>query len=160
MQGRWIDVREYPEFAAGHIDGSELVPLGSLGSSCALWDRKEQYTLVCKSGRRAKHAQDELAAKGFQHLTVLPGGVEQWTATGNPLVVLARRPWSIERQVRVVAGGLVLFTMALALIVTRYFFIATACVGAGLFFAGLSDICLMAFLLGCLPWNRQTGRPA
>ena len=31
MEVRLIDVREYPEFAEGHVAGSELVPLGTLG---------------------------------------------------------------------------------------------------------------------------------
>jgi rhodanese-related sulfurtransferase len=30
MDGILIDVREYPEYAAGHIEGSRLVPLGTL----------------------------------------------------------------------------------------------------------------------------------
>jgi hypothetical protein len=69
--------------------------------------------------------------------------------------VADRRPWSIERQVRAVAGSLVLLTMLLAYLVSHLFLIGTALIGAGLLFAGVSDICMMASLLGRLPWNRS-----
>ncbi len=39
MEARWIDVREYPEFMQGHIEGSELVPLGTLDKASEGWDR-------------------------------------------------------------------------------------------------------------------------
>jgi len=33
-----IDVREFPEYAAGHISGSQLVPLAALARTSATWD--------------------------------------------------------------------------------------------------------------------------
>jgi rhodanese-related sulfurtransferase len=41
MADRLIDVREYPEFAEGHIDGAELVPLGTLDKASEFWERSE-----------------------------------------------------------------------------------------------------------------------
>lgn len=158
MSGRLIDVREYPEFAAGHIAGSELVPLRKLGTSCEVWDRDGELVLVCKSGRRSEQARQELIARGFSRVRVLEGGVEQWSAEGNPLQSVERRPWSMERQVRAVAGSLILLTMLLAWGVSRWFLAGTAFVGAGLLFAGVSDICMMASLLGQLPWNKAGER--
>jgi rhodanese-related sulfurtransferase len=155
---RLIDVRQLPEFAAGHIEGSELVPLNTLAASAATWDRSQPLTLICKSGRRAQQAHDTLSALGFHHLTILPGGIDAWHSAGKPLATLARRPWSMERQVRIVAGALVLLTLLLALTLSRYFLFATAFVGAGLIFAGVSDICMMASVLGMLPWNRHSSR--
>ena len=38
MTTRLIDVREYPEFAAGHIEGAELVPLGTVDTASETWD--------------------------------------------------------------------------------------------------------------------------
>lgn len=160
MDGRLIDVREYPEFAAGHIAGSELVPLRTVGASCEQWDRGGELTIVCRSGRRAEQARQELAARGFSRVRVLEGGIERWSAEGKPLESVERQPWSMERQVRAVAGSLVLLTMLLAWAVSRWFLAGTAFVGAGLVFAGVSDICMMASLLGRLPWNRQRTRCA
>jgi rhodanese-related sulfurtransferase len=149
-----IDVREYPEFAAGHIEGSRLVPLGQLEQASRTWDKAESITFLCKSGRRAELARGQLAAQGFTSLTVLEGGVDAWRAAGNPLLSLARQPWSMERQVRTTAGSLILLTLALAYFVSMYFLLAAALIGAGLVFAGVSDTCMMASLLARLPWNR------
>ena len=154
--GKLIDVREYPEFASGHIAGSQLVPLGQLGNASSTWNRSESFTLVCKSGRRAGQAKQLLEAAGFTSLTVLDGGVDGWQAAGKPLTVVERRPWSLERQVRAAAGSLILVTMALAYFVSPYFFFATGFVGAGLLFAAISDTCMMGWLLARLPWNRPS----
>jgi rhodanese-related sulfurtransferase len=154
--GTIIDVREYPEFALGHIPGSRLVPLDTLAVASAQWDRAAPIALVCKGGARAEKARQQLVAQGFTALRVLPGGIDQWRAEGKPLAALQNKPWSLERQVRVVAGSLVLVTLALSLLASRYFLFATAFVGAGLVFAGVSDICMMASLLAMLPWNRPS----
>jgi hypothetical protein len=81
--------------------------------------------------------------------------MDRWRAEGRPVVTVQRRPWSMERQVRIVAGTLVLVTLGLGLSVSKMWLIGTGLVGAGLVFAGVSDICMMASLLGQLPWNRS-----
>jgi rhodanese-related sulfurtransferase len=149
-----IDVREFPEYAAGHIAGSQLVPLATLGRVSESWDPATPITLICRTDRRANLARQQLASQNFSNLTVLTGGIEAWRAAGKPLETTARQPWSLERQVRVAAGSLVLITLLLAHFVSPWFFFATGFVGAGLVFAGVSDICMMATLLGKLPWNR------
>lgn len=153
MEARFIDVREYPEFAEGHIEGSELVPLGTLGKACEGWERSEPLTLVCRSGGRAEQARQTLAEKGFTSLKVLDGGVQAWTNGGKPLRVAANKPWSMERQVRVTAGSLVLAFFGLGLLTSKNFFIGAALVGVGLVYAGVSNSCMMASVLGRMPWN-------
>ena len=155
MTSTYIDVREFPEYAAGHIADSTLVPLGSLPAASATWDRTAPLVLVCRSGRRAEQARQTLAAVGFQHLSVLEGGIDAWRAADKPLTRNERRPWAMERQVRIVAGSLVVGFIALALLVSTKFLIGAALVGAGLVFAGVSDTCMMASVLGRIPWNRQ-----
>jgi rhodanese-related sulfurtransferase len=154
MKTRLIDVREYPEFAGGHIEGSELVPLGTLDKASEGWSHSEPLTLVCKSGRRAELARQTLARKGFTSLTVLDGGVEAWKNGGKPLTVAVNKPWSMERQVRVTAGSLVLVFCVLGLFLSPKFFLGAALVGAGLVYAAVSDTCMMASVLGRMPWNK------
>ncbi len=153
MEARLIDVREYPEFAEGYIEGSELVPLGTLDKASERWDRATPLTFVCRTGGRAEQARQTLAAKGFQSLDVLEGGLQAWTNGGKPLRVAANKPWSMERQVRATAGSLVLTFSALGLLASKKFFAGAALVGAGLVYAGVSDNCMMASVLGRMPWN-------
>ncbi len=153
MESRLIDVREYPEFAEGHIEGAELVPLGTLRTASKDWDRSEPLTLICRTGRRAEQARQMLTAKGFPSLSVLEGGVEAWSKEGKPLSASARTTWSMERQVRVAAGSLVLMFFGLGLLASKKFFLGAGLVGAGLVYAGVSDTCMMASVLGRMPWN-------
>ncbi len=92
MKETLIDVREYPEFAAGHIEGSRLVPLGSLDQESESWDRTAPLILICKSGRRAEQARQQLALKGFIALSILEGGVEGWRTANRPLLTTVRCP--------------------------------------------------------------------
>ncbi|CAN5480270.1 rhodanese-like domain-containing protein [soil metagenome] len=151
---QWIDVREFAEYAGGAIEGSELVPLGTLEQASSSWDKQDSLMLICKSGKRAAKAQAQLIAQGFVNVSVLEGGVDGWIASGKPVVKAARRPWSLERQVRVGAGSMVVISLLLALSISPLFFLWTGFVGAGLVFAGVTDICMMARLLSLLPWNR------
>ena len=153
MEARLIDVREYSEFAEGHIEGSELVPLGTLDKASEGWDRFAPLTLVCRSGRRSENARQTLAGKGFTSLRVLDGGVQAWTSSGKPLTVAENKPRSMERQVRVTAGALVLTFFGLGLLTSKKFFVGAGLVGAGLVYAGVSDTCMMASVLGRMPWN-------
>lgn len=157
MEPWLIDVREYAEFAAGHIEGSRLVPLGSVWDECGQWNRAQPITLICRSGPRAEDARQQLVARGFTAVSVLKGGVEAWRSAGKPLAALERRPWSMQRQVQLTAGSLVVVTLALGFFFSPWILLATAFVGAGLVFAAVSDTCMMASLLAHLPWNRSCG---
>ncbi|GAA3771075.1 rhodanese-like domain-containing protein [Terriglobus aquaticus] len=151
---RLIDVREYPEYAAEHIEGSELVPLGKLTVTCEAWDRSQPLKLVCRSGRRATQAKQLLGAKGFLSVEILDGGIEAWKHSGRSILTAQHKPWAMERQVRVVAGSLVLLFVLLGSLVWKYFFAAAGLVGVGLIFAGVSNTCMMASVLGRMPWNQ------
>jgi rhodanese-related sulfurtransferase len=149
-----VDVREWPEYAAGAIEGSLLVPLGTLAREVRDWDRRKPVLLVCRSGRRAERAAVTLDQLGFEDVNILSGGIDAWRAQGLPLQASSKKPISLERQVRAIAGALVLGFTVLALIVSPWFLAGTLFIGAGLLFAGVTDLCLMAALLGKLPWNR------
>src|SRR5215471_10696441 len=145
-----VDVREYVEFASGHIEGAQLAPLSKVECMAEVWPREQPLVLVCKAGGRAERARQRLAAKGFAELMVLDGGMDLWKLEGRPVVTEKRQPWALERQVRIAAGLLVLITLALALMVSRFWLIGTGLVGGGLVFAGVINICMMASVLGRL----------
>ena len=61
---------------------------------------------------------------------------------------------SLERQVRIAAGSLVLAGTILGWWAHPIFLAIPAFVGAGLVMAGITDYCGMGLLLARCPWNR------
>ena len=153
-----IDVREYPEFAAGAIPGAQLVPLSKLANQASTWARETPFVLICKSGRRASQAAEKLDSMGFSEVSIVDGGIDGWKQKGLPLEAATYRPWALERQVRVAAGSLIVVFSALGFTVSPKFFFGAALVGTGLIFAGVSNTCMMGSLLSKMPWNRAVQR--
>lgn len=152
-QATVIDVREYPEFAGNRIPASKNLPLSQLRQSQEVSPSGDNVVLVCRSGRRSEQARAILERRGI-HASQLAGGIDAWEKAGLPLDFDARAPWSIERQVRFIAGLLVLLGLILSRVWTPAIAIAWL-VPAGLIFAAITDSCMMASLLSKLPWNRQ-----
>lgn len=151
-----IDVREYPEYAAAAIPQSTLVPLASLERTALEWPRSQPTLLICRTGRRAAQAAEKLERMGFTNVALLDGGVETWQKCGLVMEHASRSIWSLDRQVRAIAGSTVVVATILGLLLTPWFFAVTLFIGSGLTFAGITDICLMATLLGKLPWNKAS----
>ncbi|RPK90025.1 MULTISPECIES: rhodanese-like domain-containing protein [Streptomyces] len=151
---RVLDVRTPGEFRTVHIPGSYNVPLGTLREHRAelLTHLDEDVVLVCRSGARATQAEQALAEAGLPNLRVLDGGMMAWEAAGAP-VNRGEDRWDMERQVRLVAGSIVLATGLVGVLVPGVHLIGTA-IGAGLTYAALSNSCMMGVLLSRLPYNR------
>jgi len=146
-----IDVRTPAEYRSLHAEGATLVPLEELDPT-ALGPEAPVY-LICETGPRAFLAAERLKAAGRIDVVVVDGGTVRWAAAGLP-VVRGPRTWSLFRQVRLVAGILVLAGVTLGWTVHPGFYGLAAFVGAGLTFSGITDFCGMALLLGRCPWNR------
>jgi rhodanese-related sulfurtransferase len=152
---RLLDVRTPGEFEAEHIAGAYNVPLDMLGEHGAEIRSAVDapVVLVCRSGQRARKAEDALKAAGMTNLHVLDGGMNAWTAAGQPVRRGAPR-MSLERQVRIAAGSLAAAGGLLALFVNPLFAALPAFIGSGLVFAGITDTCMLGMLLARLPYNR------
>ena len=87
---------------------------------------------------------------------MVEGGTKAWEAAGLP-VVRGQGVISIERQVRIGAGTLVLLGVLLGSWVDPFWFFLSGFVGAGLIFAGITDWCGMGLLLAKMPWNQSSG---
>jgi rhodanese-related sulfurtransferase len=153
-----IDVRTPAEHGEIHIAGSTLMPLDRLDPAAvkAAAAQAEQCVIICRSGKRAEQAYQKLAAAGCDNLVVLDGGVTAWESAGLP-VNRGKKAMSLERQVRIAAGLLVVTGVALGTWVHPGFYGISAFVGAGLVFAGVTDWCGMAMLLAKMPWNQRSG---
>lgn len=151
-----LDVRPPAEFEEAHIDGSVLMPLGDFNPEEVkrLATGRSACVLICRSGSRSRQAAEKLKTIGLPSLHVLAGGVLAWDAAGLPLDRGASKVISLERQVRIAAGAIVVVGVVLAQIVHPLFMGLSAFVGCGLIFAGLTDRCGMGMLIAKAPWNQ------
>jgi rhodanese-related sulfurtransferase len=153
-----IDVRTPAEFAQLHAEGARLVPLDQLDPRSLVpagADADAPLYVICQSGARAAKAAEALRAAGRRDVFCVEGGTAAWTRAGLPVVRGTRRVWSLERQVRVAAGSLVLVGVLLGWLAHPAFFGLSAFVGAGLVFAGVTDWCGMGLLMARMPWNTR-----
>ena len=111
--------------------------------------------LICQAGTRARMTAT-LLEPCQRHITILEGGTNAWLQAGLPVVTSVKTRWSLERQVRLGAGLLVLAGAILALTLNVDWLYLCGFVGLGLTFAGLTDICAMGILLGKMPWNGRS----
>jgi rhodanese-related sulfurtransferase len=149
-----IDVRTPVEFAEIHVEGARLVPLDQLDPhSIAAVHNGDPLYVICRTGGRAAKAYAQLQAAGVQELYSVEGGTLAWERAGLP-VVRGAKVISLERQVRIAAGALVLLGVVLGWLVHPGFLGIAAFVGAGLVFAGVTDTCGMGLMLAKMPWNR------
>jgi rhodanese-related sulfurtransferase len=152
-----IDVRAPAEFETAHIAGSYNVPLDLLDEHAAQLAARldREVVLVCQSGARSAQAGQRLAGVGADRSHVLAGGVAAYAAAGGE-VVRGQDRWAMERQVRLVAGVLVLAGTAASLWLPAARLLAGG-VGAGLTLSALADTCTLARVLSTLPYNRAPG---
>jgi rhodanese-related sulfurtransferase len=157
---RLIDVRTPGEFAAVHAAGAVSVPLDRLDAAAVPPPTGDGPTdgpvyVICQSGARGAVACRRLRDAGMPNVFNVEGGTKAWEKAGLPVVRGERAAMSLERQVRIVAGTLVLVGSLLGWQFHPTLHAISALVGAGLVVAGVSDWCGMGMLLARLPWNRK-----
>lgn len=149
-----IDVRDREEYAVKAEANSCNWPLNSISAETVADFVKERgllpgqtVVLLCARGMRAGMAAEKLANLLPNPIVVVEGG--------HTALAPANAPMSIERQVRIAAGSLVLSGVLGGLLVHPALVGISAFVGAGLIFAGVTDWCGMGLLLMKMPWNRK-----
>ena len=152
----YLDVRTPAEFSSLHIAGARLIPLDRLDpAALSSGLPSSPLVLICRSGKRAETAWQKMSAAGISNLSILEGGMLAWEKEGFP-VERGREIMSLERQVRIAAGALVLTGAVLALTLHPLWAWLPLGVGAGLMFAGITDSCGMGMLLAKMPWNQSS----
>ncbi|MDW3219946.1 MAG: rhodanese-like domain-containing protein [Acidimicrobiales bacterium] len=153
---RVLDVRTGGEFETVHIPGSFNVPLDTLGEHVAdLADVAHPVVLVCQSGGRASQAHGALRGAGKERLHILEGGIAAWQAADGEVAQGDVERWAMDRQVRLVAGSLVVAGVLTSIAVPKAKWLAAG-VGGGLLYSAVSNTCAMANMLGRLPYNRTS----
>lgn len=155
---RIVDVRERVEWDAVRVEHAVLAPLSAFPGAVDGLDKNARVLTLCTVGVRAADAASRLAAAGFRDVAVIAGGLDAWKTQGLPVIVGKDGGWTLERQVRLLAGMLVSAGAAAGFYVHPFFFGVCAFVGAGLAFSGLTNWCGMALVLMKMPWNRSAAR--
>jgi len=157
-----IDVRTPIEYREVHVQFARNVPLDQLDPDTLMQARNgardEPLYVVCRAGSRGEAACDKIRHAGFTNVVNVEGGTMACEQAGLPLI-RGKKAISLERQVRIAAGSLVLLGAMLGWLIHPAFIGLSAFVGAGLIFAGITDTCGMGMLLAWMPWNRCSQEP-
>ena len=79
-----VDVREPFEFQIARIDGSELIPLGTIESSLEKIRTDVPVVVYCHHGSRAQRAVSVLRGHGLRNIELLDGGIDAFAVLANP----------------------------------------------------------------------------
>jgi rhodanese-related sulfurtransferase len=148
-----IDVRTPAEYGSIHANGAVNHPMESLEIEKIPFSKEQEIHVICQSGGRSMKVSQKLEAAGFTNIVNIEGGTSAWHAAGLP-VVEGKKVMSLERQVRIAAGSLVVIGAAVGQFVHPSGFGLSAFIGAGLVFAGVTDTCGMGMMIAKMPWNR------
>jgi rhodanese-related sulfurtransferase len=151
-----IDVRTPLEYREVHAEMARNVPLDQLDPSALMLSRNgsndEPLYVICRSGGRGHQACEKFLKAGYSNVINVEGGTTAWVEAGLG-VIRGKKSISLERQVRIASGGLVLLGAGLSFI-HPWFVLLSAFVGAGLIYSGVTDTCSMGMILARMPWNR------
>jgi rhodanese-related sulfurtransferase len=86
-----LDVREQDEWDAGHVEGSQHIPIGELLGRLPEIPTDREVVVVCRVGSRSAQVAAYLGQQGF-NMVNLTGGLEAWVDAGRPLVSEAGAP--------------------------------------------------------------------
>lgn len=157
-----IDVRTPVEFRELHIEQARNVPLDRIDPAAVAQvrngDKDKPLYLICRSGSRGRQACEKFLAAGFTNVVNVEGGTLSCVEAGLP-IVRGKKAISLERQVRIAAGALVLVGVMLGWLVHPALYGLSALIGAGLVFAGITETCGMGMMLARMPWNQVKDAP-
>ena len=154
-QVKFLDVRSVLEFNEVHIKDSINIPIDALPAKInELSQAKQSYILLCRTGKRSAMAAEMLTQAGILGVKVMQGGITRWRKEKLP-VIKGEVTISLERQVRIIAGSLMLSGIILFWFVSWLFIFLSIFVACGLIFAGITDNCMMGTLLMKLPYNQK-----
>lgn len=136
-----------------HANGAVNHPMESLDLEKIPFTKEHEIHVICQSGGRSMKVSQKLDAAGFTNIVNVEGGTSAWHTAGLP-VSEGKKAMSLERQVRIAAGSLVVLGVAVGQFVHPGGFGLSAFIGAGLIFAGVTDTCGMGMIIAKMPWNR------
>jgi rhodanese-related sulfurtransferase len=80
-----LDVREPDEYAAGHIPGIVLIPMGEVAERLSEIPEDKTVIVTCRSGNRSGQIADLLREMGYADVHNMEGGIVAWEEAGYPI---------------------------------------------------------------------------
>jgi rhodanese-related sulfurtransferase len=80
-----LDVRTQEEWDEFHAPNTTLIPLDQLPARLNELPRDREIVVVCRSGNRSQEGRDILLQAGFEQVTSMTGGLNEWRASGYPV---------------------------------------------------------------------------
>lgn len=81
-----LDVRTPEEWNEFHAPNTTLIPLDQLAARVSELPQDQEIVIVCRSGNRSQQGRDILLQAGFEQVTSMQGGLNEWRAVGYPVV--------------------------------------------------------------------------
>jgi rhodanese-related sulfurtransferase len=81
-----VDVREPQEYAICHIDGSVLIPMGTIPANLQKLDTDDDVICFCHHGMRSMDGANWLRAQGVKSAKSMSGGIDRWSVEIDPKV--------------------------------------------------------------------------
>ncbi|NUM48601.1 MAG: rhodanese-like domain-containing protein [Anaerolineales bacterium] len=81
-----LDVRTPEEWTEYHAPNTTLIPLDQLAARVDEIPKDQEIVVICRSGNRSQEGRDILLSAGFEQVTSVAGGLNEWRSTGYPVV--------------------------------------------------------------------------
>jgi rhodanese-related sulfurtransferase len=81
-----VDVREPHEYAICHIEGSLLIPMGTIPANLPKLDTDEEVICFCHHGMRSMDVANWLRSQGVTSARSMAGGIDRWSVEIDPKV--------------------------------------------------------------------------
>ncbi|MFN0001647.1 MAG: rhodanese-like domain-containing protein [Pseudohongiellaceae bacterium] len=150
-----IDVRDHHEYATGS-EATVCWPANEINSVTAYeFVNAQKLTpdqtviLLCARGMRASAAAEKLQTLIPNHISVVEGG-----HAALAIACSTKQKISIERQVRIAAGILVLISIIGSMLIHPALIIFSVFMACGLIFSGITDWCGLGLLMMKMTWNQ------
>lgn len=153
-----IDVREPDEYLREHVEWAINIPMSTIEYG---WTEKfktfadHQIIILCESGNRAEMCRQIIKHNCECDVRVFEWGLVNWREQWKKTFWNSNGPIPMMRQVQIAAGSMVVIFTLLTFFVSPYFLLWTLFVWSGLTFAGISGTCLLAKIIGLLPYNKK-----
>jgi hypothetical protein len=144
-----VDVRSASEYGTGHIPGRSTSRSSRSRRGWRTWAKSSGH--IDLQEREAR--PDDGGPIGAMPAGGLDGGTDARVKAGFPVIANVRTRWSLERQVRLASGFVVVTASVLGLTSSVRWVYLAGFVGLRLTMAGLTDSCPMGSLLSNLSWN-------